>query len=224
MVTISGGQWSGANHATCTFGDSLPVEGVTMEADGTIRCRVAAVGVAASSRWQGSQVKVQVLVDGEDASLGSELTFQYEPPVVVTGVVPSAGAVDGSTMVQVLGSGFKAGPGLGCVFALSAQDGHGSGKVVVEGRLETSSSMVCESPRAGSEQTVSVEVSNNGADVTASGVQFLYMLNPVLKAIHPQIVSALSQHCFTVFGSHFRPGLSVAVLDQIFCKLTPKWL
>jgi len=89
LVTISGGQWSSSAYATCTFGDALPVEGLILEG-GSIRCKVGAVGIAASSSWQGSQVRVQVMVDGEDVSHGSDLTFEYEAPVVVTGVVPAA--------------------------------------------------------------------------------------------------------------------------------------
>ena len=182
MVTISGGQWSDADYATCIFGDTLAVEGTVMD-DGRIECRVTAVGIAASSNWLGREVRVQVVVNGQDASQGSELAFEYEAPVVVSGIVPSAGAVEGSTMVQVLGSGFKAGSGLGCMFALSGEGGGGSERVMTEGRLETSSRMVCEAPRAGSEQTVSVEVSNNGADLTSSGVQFVYERAPTVTGV-----------------------------------------
>ena len=182
MVTISGGQWSDADYATCIFGDTLAVEGTVMD-DGRIECRVTAVGIAASSSWLGREVRVQVVVNGQDASQGSELAFEYEAPVVVSGIVPSAGAVEGSTMVQVLGSGFKAGSGLGCMFALSGEGGGGSERVMTEGRLETSSRMVCEAPRAGSEQTVSVEVSNNGADLTSSGVQFVYERAPTVTGV-----------------------------------------
>jgi len=85
--------------------------------------------------------------------------------------------------VQVLGSGFKAGSGLGCMFALAKAGGDGSERVMTEGRWETSSKMVCESPRAGSEQTVSVEVSNNGADLTSSGVQFVYERAPTVTGV-----------------------------------------
>ena len=43
--------------------------------------------------------------------------------------------------------------------------------------------MACVSPRAGVEQTVSVEVSNNGADVTSSGVQFVYERAPTVTGV-----------------------------------------
>jgi hypothetical protein len=104
-VMISGGNWSDADYATCIFGDALPVEGTVMD-DGRIRCRVAAVGIAASSGWLGREASVRVVVNEQDASQGSGLAFEYEAPMVVSGIVPSAGAVEGSTLVQVLGSGF----------------------------------------------------------------------------------------------------------------------
>ena len=87
MVTISGGQWSDADYATCIFGDTLAVEGTVMD-DGRIECRVTAVGIAASSSWLGREVRVQVVVNGQDASQGSELAFEYEARVVVSGIVP----------------------------------------------------------------------------------------------------------------------------------------
>ena len=103
--------WKATEAVTCVFSGKVAVEG-ELQNGAEMVCRVPGGNMD-------SIVSIRVLVDGEDASLGSELTFQDEPPVVVTGVIPSAGAVDGSTMVQVLGSGFKAGPGLGCVFGRS---------------------------------------------------------------------------------------------------------
>ena len=128
-----------------------------------------------------------------------------EEPVVVTGIVPSAGAVEGSTLVQVLGSGFRAGSGLGCMFALAAGDGGGSTEMMtVEGRWETSSMMACVSPRAGVEQTVSVEVSNNGADVTSSGVQFVYERAPTVSGV--ELSNGGDGRVLRVTGKHFVPS------------------
>ena len=202
---ISGGNWSDADYATCIFGDALPVEGTVMD-DGRIRCRVAAVGIAASSGWLGREASVRVVVNGQDASQGSVLAFEYEAPMVVSGIVPSAGAVEGSTLVQVLGSGFKAGSGLGCMFALAKAGGDGSERVMTEGRWETSSKMVCESPRAGSEQTVSVEVSNNGADLTSSGVQFVYERAPTVTGVELMVrqeADGVERRMLRVTGKHF---------------------
>ena len=137
--------------------------------------------------------------------LGSELTFMYEAPAVVARIVPSAGAVEGSTSVQVLGSGFKAGSGLGCIFALAGQDGGGAAKVMVEGQWETSSMMTCESPRAGAEQTVSVEVINNGADVTSSDVQFVYERAPTVTGVDLSAaqIDGKGERVLRVTGKHF---------------------
>ena len=111
-------------------------------------------------------------------------------------------------MVQVMGSGFKAGAGLGCMFALaSGTEGEGEGRVMTEGRWETSSMMTCMSPRAGSEQTVSVEVSNNGgADLTASGVQFVYERAPTVDGVgleEVQTAGGASRRVLRVTGKHF---------------------
>ena len=109
-------------------------------------------------------------------------------------------------MVQVLGSGFKAGSGLGCMFALSGEGGGGSERVMTEGRLETSSRIVCEAPRAGSEQTVSVEVSNNGADLTSSGVQFVYERAPTVTGVElvvHQEADGVDRRVLRVTGKNF---------------------
>jgi len=177
LVTFSGKQWEPTGSVECAFSGGLVVEGV----------RGGEMEILCSTPRQKLEgvVSVILMLDGEDASQGSELAFEYEAPMVVSGIVPSAGAVEGSTLVQVLGSGFKAGSGLGCMFALANVGGDGSERVmtVTEGRWETSSKMVCESPRAGSEQTVSVEVSNNGADLTSSGVQFVYERAPTVTGV-----------------------------------------
>jgi hypothetical protein len=172
-------EWHPAESVQCVFsGDVVvTVEGHFVEAVGIV-CKVP----KKNSRVAGA-LSIMILVDGQDVSQGSELTFEYEAPAVVAGIIPSAGALEGSTLVQVLGSGFQAGPGLSCLFALAASDGAGSGRVMIQGRWESSSMMVCESPRVGSEQTVSVEVSNNGADLTSSGVQFVYEPAPTVDQV-----------------------------------------
>ncbi len=173
------------------------------------------VGVTCRSPSQNTQVevsvRVEILINGEDASQGSELTFMYEAPAVVTSIVPSAGAVEGSTSVQVLGSEFKAGSSLGCMFTLVGQDGGGAAKVMVAGRWETSSMMTCESPRAGAEQTVSVEVSNNGTDVTSSGVQFVYERAATVADVSLGDVGRSSCGGFVlrVTGKHFVQSLDL---------------
>ena len=97
-VTVSGGDWLHVAYAVCIFGDSLPVEAQVMD-DGRLECVAAAAMRAAPHQATPAAVEVRVIVDGEEVSAGSELWFEYAAPADVTGIVPSAGAVEGSTMV-----------------------------------------------------------------------------------------------------------------------------
>jgi hypothetical protein len=65
--------------------------------------------------------------------------------------------------------------------------------------------MTCESPRAGAEQTVSVEVSNNGADVTSSGVQFVYERAPTVMKVRmvDSIITRGGRPELSVQGKYF---------------------
>ena len=208
LVTLSGKDWQASEDVQCAFTGGAVTTGELVEEVGVV-CRTP----RQTSPDEGT-VDIRVLVDGEEVSQGSELRFEYEAPAVVVGVVPSAGAVEGSTMVQVMGSGFKAGAGLGCMFAVAGTDG----RVMMEGRWETSSVMTCMSPRAGSEQTVSVEVSNNGgADLTSSDVKFTFFTAPVVQQIFPSLVPSSAYSVITVVGSSFiAEQLSLRILDSEF--------
>ena len=76
--------------------------------------------------------------------------------------------------------------------------------------------MTCVSPRAGAEQTVSVEVSNNGTDVTSSGIQFSSWFPPTLHRVFSSSVCAYYSHVLTVFGTNFKANKHVVMMDYDF--------
>jgi hypothetical protein len=63
---------------------------------------------------------------------------------------------------------------------------------------------------------VSVEVSNNGADLTSSGVQFVYERAPLFRTINPSVIPAFVAQIVTLSGHGFKPRMDVRVWDHQF--------
>ena len=109
------------------------------------------------------------------------------------------GKVEGGTPVTVFGKGFE-GSGMLCGFGLAGR---------VEGRYVTSSQIVCASPGYAMGQEVEVEVSQNGADFTGSGMRYLYAGIPEVLSVSPSQSTVKGGGQVTILGRNFEVSSDV---------------
>ena len=168
-MTVRGtGFFADAAAARCRFGEAaVPARRV---ARGVLECvapRAGAPGYAA----------VEVAMNARDYTADG-VQFEYRPPAHVRALAPSAGPAEGGALVGVTGSGFSHRAAL--LGALACRFNRSAAAAAWRG----ASALHCVAPAHGA-GVVGVEVTQNGQQHTASGVQFEYR-HAVAHGVHPR--------------------------------------
>ncbi|CAN0054030.1 unnamed protein product, partial [Heterosigma akashiwo] len=127
------------------------------------------------------------------------LTFTYIDTPVVTTIHPVNGYLSGGSMVQIQGSGFRDTVESTCRF----------GDTRVSAQFVSNQELTCITP-PGLPGTGIVEVSVNGQEYSASGVEFRYYEEPVIESIYPALGSELGGTTITVTGVLFQDSSDFA--------------
>lgn len=104
----------------------------------------------------------------------SLLAFMYYTDTTVTAIIPSNGPVSGHTHVTVTGANFVDSSLLVCQFGTLAP---------VQALWGTPTVVYCESPAIGGPGAVALEVGNNNAQFSSSGVVFTYQADATATAL-----------------------------------------
>eukprot|EP00961_Rhodomonas_salina_P056822 763627-Rhodomonas_salina.1 len=131
------------------------------------------------------------------------IAFEYFPDARIGHFHPSEGPMTGGTVISIVGQAFW--PDLCCVFAGRAMDKSSA-------RWLSSTLVACTSPSYDVEQSVSLEVSNNGGyDTSQDGKRFTYGMQATVLALRPShAVVSNSDIPVTVFGAHFADSATVS--------------
>ena len=139
------------------------------------------------------------------------VVFRYVDRPVVTRAVPMLGPLEGGTLVQLQGSGFLQVAGLACRF--------GSRGLPVPARWLSGTQLECRSRARGVAGNVTVEVSMNNQDFSASGVRFEYLGNAAVGVLRPAQGPVGGGTLVEVQGSAFWERS--ASLGLLYCRFGP---
>ena len=140
-----------------------------------------------------SEYVLDVSVNGADFTIDAA-HFAYEAAPVVTAMLPSQVAAAGGEVVTVLGANFRASPLLQAWF----------GGVPARLRFVSSDSATCVTPRIASVGNVSVTVSTNGDEVSATAAVLEILPGGTrLRHLAPSFGSAAGGYHVTVLGAGF---------------------
>jgi IPT/TIG domain len=122
---------------------------------------------------------VRVTVNGVDWSEAA-LTYRYTPSVSVSAVWPRSGSALGGTAVTVSGTGFSSAASslFYCRF--------GSVLVPSDSVQQHGTTAVCRAPPMPAGTVVSVDITNNGADFSTSGLTYSYNAPIVVTSVQPR--------------------------------------
>ncbi|CAM9157522.1 unnamed protein product, partial [Ectocarpus fasciculatus] len=185
LVGVSGEGFVDTAGLTCRFGDTT-VTPIEYKSDKVVVCRaprrnsdegIAAVGISNN------------MVDWTT----SKVAFAYRPRAVIESITPKVGPVNGSTIVRVVGSNFPASEigrssGGGISEGSTANISCRFGSVLVPATVAStvdSGELFCVSPATGTPGSVSLEVVENGLDVTDSGWRFDYIPDANVTGAYP---------------------------------------
>ena len=137
-------------------------------------------------------VDVRVSSNGVDYS-SSNATYEYVDAHHVHDVLPRSGSVNGGTLLNVSGTGFKNTSVLYCRFGSLPP---------VAGLYLTSTRVQCISPmhQIGS---VSIEVTTNGVDYSEDMVQYRYYASPAVSHVVPSSGPTDGGTVISVYGRNF---------------------
>ena len=152
-------------------------------------------------------VSVEVTCNAYDWSSDGQ-TFEYRAAIVVTGVSPWNGPVQGGTNVTVTGAYFvgasssssisSGGAGVSCLFRTVAVP------ITVQALVLSASQITCLTPGVDHAQTASVDVSNNnGRDYTSDGVGFRFVQPTNVTSVWPSLGPWTGGSLVTVMGNGF---------------------
>jgi len=151
--------------------------------------------------------------------------FVYSPIVQILGISPSSGAMDGGTIVTIIGDGFVQDV-LRCRFAGS------SGTLLGEASWFSHSIITCTSPLQQQAGSVSVDViASDGAEISHQHVLFDYHARPAIDSLMPSegsdeggtLVTFIGE-CFwgtpssaCMFGDSLAASVRVISSSQVVC-------
>ena len=137
-------------------------------------------------------VDVRVSSNGVDYS-ASNATYEYVDAHHVHDVLPRSGSVNGGTLLNVSGTGFKNTSVLYCRFGSLPP---------VEGLYLSTTRVQCVSPmhQIGS---VSIEVTTNGVDYSEDMVQYRYYASPAVSHVVPSSGPTEGGTVVSVYGRNF---------------------
>jgi len=143
---------------------------------------------------------VLVEIDGCESTTAAE--YEYETALHAAGLVPSAGPVEGGTMVTILGDGFANSKGVLCKFG---------DYLVMRGEWISVSSVACITPESDIGNRT-LEVSVNGVDYTQEALLFSFMPRLSIFGIGPSLgpVEGGTSVTFT--------GWSLDQYDDLHCR------
>lgn len=186
LVDVSGEGFVDTAGLTCRFGDTT-VTPVEYKSDKVVVCRAprqkADEGIAA----------VEISNNMVDWTT-SKVIFAYRPRAVIESITPKVGPVNGSTIVRVVGSNFPASGIGGSSSGGGVSEGSTAnlscrfGSVLVPATAAStvdSGELFCVSPATDSPGSVSLEVVENGLDVTDSGWRFDYIPDVNVTGAYP---------------------------------------
>lgn len=139
---------------------------------------------------------VEVFVDDWDKTFtdtGHELAFMYTEDLIVDGIYPTRGSMEGGLRVAVYGQGFTNMTDLGCVFARAS---------FVEARFLSHEHIECETPAFSEPGSYPLEITN-GVDLTSDGNIFTYMAPPRLFFATPDSGSIHGGTVVIIEGANF---------------------
>jgi len=194
FLSISGSGFldNEAGPITVSFG-GLQATGVTVLTDSELICSTP-TGIP------GTQVDVVVASQNGDGTLIGG--FQFHPLPEVLALTPPNGSLNGSTLVQITGSGFlDRSPGLNLV----SFGGTPASSVTV---LDDTT-LTCLTPAGTGGSVVDVRVSNNNGEATLFSA-YTYDDGPTITSLLPAEGSTLGGTSVLIFGVGFQNGSSGA--------------
>jgi hypothetical protein len=183
--------------------------------EGSIKC--------VSPAWRAGANAVTLLVSANGVDFSGNLTYVYTEAPLVLGLSPSQGYTTGSTLVEVSGRGFRNTSTLQCRFG-------GLNGSSVPASFVSAEALRCIAPpyemtSPDLSESVSVEVSFDGADWVAAEVDFEYLPDPVIFAIRPRTGSLLGGTPVYVLGANFVDGGPASLLCSFGDQTSPaRWL
>uniref|UniRef100_A0A0C3SGP2 IPT/TIG domain-containing protein n=2 Tax=Guillardia theta (strain CCMP2712) TaxID=905079 RepID=A0A0C3SGP2_GUITC len=136
----------------------------------------------------GHRVLVEVRWESRNKTRVARSYYAYHTRLQVHGISPSCGPTTGSTQVAVTGSGFLEVASLTCRFGASVGDGSPSSGGLgswreVPGKWRSSTLVGCSAPAASGEQTMQVQLSNNGVDFSSASATYTYERAPTVTSL-----------------------------------------
>lgn len=190
LVDVVGEGFLDTPSLACRFGD------ITVSPEGFKRPNVVTCKAPIQTN-ESAVVAVEISNNMADWTNDS-LNFAYRQRTVLTSVTPKVGPVNGSTIVRVAGSGF---PGIG-----DRSDGNIScrfGSTAVEATPAADGEIFCVSPAAGGPGSVSLEIAENGVDVTNGGWRFEYVPDVEVSSVRPLSGPEMGGTAVTIAGPNF---------------------
>ena len=150
-----------------------------------------------SGDYYGTEVPVEISTNGGSDFSTSGKTFQFEVSTYIESIHPTIGSTVGKDKVQVSGAGFKPHLNIVCRF----------GTKIVSARVLSLSELECRSPSADIPGPVAFDISSNGFNWTDSGVQYTYLVPPVVSSVHPSNLSLTQETVVHIEGHNFNPNV-----------------
>eukprot|EP00698_Gefionella_okellyi_P014440 TRINITY_DN4005_c1_g1_i2.p1 TRINITY_DN4005_c1_g1~~TRINITY_DN4005_c1_g1_i2.p1 ORF type:complete len:2826 (+),score=696.32 TRINITY_DN4005_c1_g1_i2:356-8479(+) len=188
LVAVNGSNFINSVALACKFGVALPTAATWLSAT-LVRC-------ASPASFAGFEA-VEVSNNFQDFT-SNNINFNFVPVATVSTLNPANGPTIGGTRVSVSGTNFL-NSGVWCKVDAN----------IVVGTYVSASSAVCITPPH-SNASVPLEMSNNNADFTSSGVLFAYQPQLVITALAPQYGPVSGGTLVNVTGTSF--------VAPLFCK------
>ena len=218
LVEVEGAGFLDAAGLTCRFGD-ITVAPVEFKSTKAVTCKVP--------RQENDEAAVAVEVSNNMVDWTSNgVSFTYRPLAVIDSVTPKVGPVNGSTIVRVAGTNF---------FATTDSDGVAMGtiscrfgSILVPATTVTTGEhgeMFCVSPAVESSGSVSLEIAEDGLDVTNSGWRFDYVPDVHVTEAYPLTGPEGGGTAVTIMGPGFL-GTETAICQfgAAGFRVTGHWL
>ncbi|KAJ1464998.1 hypothetical protein T484DRAFT_1866907, partial [Baffinella frigidus] len=193
-VTVLGRNFVESSKLGCRFGEQRRVEGLLLSSS-------MMVCVSPKALSEG-EVSVEVTSNGVDYSL-DYVVFAYKAGATVERLVPSAGAASSDHVITVHGSNFERSSTLTCI---------GKSRMLYPAKWLSNEAIVCSLPAASFVGNMTIEVSNNGVDVSTQGVQFALLADMHVLSVQPTSVIEWGGETVTVIGLGFPSG------ETLFCN------
>lgn len=199
-------------------GTAITITGTGFAELGIIICEFGTVGTLVRGRWIDSttiscisppsmpgKAPLRLTMDGQQF-IESHYIFTYLMESTIQTLSPSSGPRQGGTKVEVVGTGFVNSTGLSCHLA----DRRLPAMFVNSGYLW------CMTPPSASSLSLPLEMSNNGADFTSSGILFSFVPAMEIRHAWPMNGPVSGGTVIVVHGSGF------SVKSHVFCSFGGK--